>query len=454
MMSQTQESGSIDLDKLLGNRPLNRTAIGLTFLLAAILVTDGFDIVLLAYLAPSIIQHYGLSEFEMSLVITLAHVGVTVGGILGGVIGDRLGRRPVLIASVSGFALGTILCAESEQAIWFVCARFVASLCLGAASPNIATYLIDVLPMKWTGRLGFIAYTAYAVGSTICGITARTVLPSSDWQTIFYIGGFIPLIFLIPLIVFLPESPRYLVIREHAPEQIAKALRKLGLKQPEGGATSYVLKGAEPNEKQGLSALFLNHSRTVVGFAVLSLLLYFSAVGITSMGTIILTTGGLPIEVAISALLFNNIAGLAGATLGVFVINRLGSRTFFCLVLGIALVALAGLAIGYLGEISMPQEWIVIAFALSGFGLSSSLMVLFPVVAQAFPASIRASGTGTVTSIGRVGSIICSFAVALVLGQMGVGGVFLMFASTTIACIFVVAAIRQHIPRQRGDRVS
>jgi AAHS family 4-hydroxybenzoate transporter-like MFS transporter len=440
-----QTNGTADLGSFLASRPLNKTTILLTLLLSLILIADGFDIVLLAYLAPSIAAEFRLDQFQVGLVLTAAHIGVAAGGVTGGFLGDRFGRRPILIVAVAGFSLGTVLCAVSATAVYFVLARLLASLCMGAAAPVIATYLVDLLPARWTGRLGFMAYTAYAVGSTLCGLTARTFLPQHGWETIFLIGGLVPLLLLPLIFVFLPESPRFLIRRREADVTVPRSLRKLGIRledQPESFAQS----SDNAQRRVSLAALLRDHRNSFLGFSTLAMLLYFSAIGLTSMGTIILTSAGLEIEQAISALLYNNLAGLAGAAFAAVCIYRLGSKVLLLAILSTSVACLAALAVlSTTGQ--MPDASIVIAlFALTGFGLSSGLMMLYPIAAQAFPAAVRASGTGAVTSIGRIGSIICSAVVAFVLGAFGTGAVFATLGLTVIGCLIAVLYIRRHIP--------
>jgi AAHS family 4-hydroxybenzoate transporter-like MFS transporter len=436
----------VNLDTHLTDRALSPRTVGLVLLLAVVLIADGFDIVLLAYLAPSIIAEFGFSTVGIGLFLSLAHVGVALGGIAGGLAGDRFGRRPVLIGSILGFGGFTLLCAYAEGQVAFMAARIGASLFMGAASPNIATYLVDVLPAKWNSRLSIVAYTAYAVGSTICGLVARALLPVADWRVMFLIGGVAPLILLPLALAFLPESPRFLFKSGRSSARIANSLNKLvGGRRYASGMTFTVSEEPAGYEgKRHLGELFTDHRGAVIGFSLLAFLLYLTSIGMTSMGTTILTAAGLSIPAAVSALLYHNIAGLVGAFVAIFLISKLGSRGLLTFVLSISLLAILTLAAVVL--IGPPSPGVIImAFAIAGFGLASSLMMLFPVAAQAFPAQVRSSGTGLVTSIGRVGSIVCSTMIAFLLDTSGVAATFLVIAALVGITISVVWSIRRHI---------
>ena len=402
-----------DAPRTVTERPLTRASIALTALLGAVLIFDGFDMVVLGYLAPAVSGEFKIGRVAMGLVITVAHLGVMLGGVLGGLAGDRFGRRPMLLTSVAGFGAGTVLCALADSQSRFVLFRFLASICMGAASPNIATYLIEILPKRWAGRLSMFAYTAYALGGTLCGITAKIVLPSVGWRRVFEIGGFAPLLVLFPVLLWaLPESPRFLF----------EARRSIQWR-----------------------ALFANHGGTVAGLAFLALLLYFASVAFNSMGTLMLTSLGLSTGDAVSALLANNIAGLVGSLASALGMHRFGSKKI--LVTWLASGALCVLVLAALTlDHGLPRMAIVVPFALCGFGVASSLMILFPLAAHAFPTEMRSSGTGAVTSIGRIGAMVSSTVVAMLMGAVGVAGTFLSLAAILIAAASVAFLIRRHIP--------
>ena len=68
------QNRAVDVDDVLANRSLSGLTVALTVLLALVLITDGFDIVVLGYLAPAISSEFGLSSLAMGWFITSAHV--------------------------------------------------------------------------------------------------------------------------------------------------------------------------------------------------------------------------------------------------------------------------------------------------------------------------------------------------------------------------------------------
>jgi len=452
------QSRVVDVDDILANRSLSRLTVALTVLLALVLITDGFDIVVLGYLAPAISAEFGLSSLAMGWFITSAHVGVAFGGVAGGLAGDRYGRRILLIVSVAGFGAGTLAGAMMDTPAAFIGARFVASICMGAAAPNVATYLVEILPARWNSRLSVLAYAAYSLGSVLCGLAARTLLPIADWRIVFVLGGAVPLVLLLPVLLWvLPESPRFLVKAGRSREQIAGTLARLCGGQAgfsgndEFTSTSALTSAATADWR----SLLPEHGRSVILLSLMALLLYLASIGLSSMGTLILTALGLSLPEAVSVMLAQSLAGLAGALLAAFTIFRFGSRATVTGLLACSTLCLGLLAYLASGAAIGGTRTLAGLFALTGFGLTSSLMILFPLSAQAFPTEVRSTLTGTVASVGRIGSIMSSAVVAMLLAAGGPALVFVSLGLTAAAAIAAAMGFDRHIPARRksaGER--
>ena len=449
MSASSAPASVINVDEVLSERRLSAFTALLVAILSIALITDGFDVVVLGVLAPAVSAEFGLSRIEIGWFLTLAHVGVAVGGIIGGLTGDRFGRRLVLLVSVAGFGIGTLACAALSDPLSFVIARFVASIFMGAAAPNIATYLVEILPRQLNSRLSVLAYAAYALGSLLCSLAARALLPIADWRVIFAIGGAVPLLLLTPLLFWLlPESPRFLVIAGRPSEEIAGTMRRLC-----GDSVAFVRNarfilntsahdGAAP---KSFVATARAHVRSVATLSLFALLVYFTSISMSSMSTTILTSIGLPLTDAVSILLALNVGGLIGALLAAFTIERFGSKPTL-----LALLTCAVICLGILSFVSADAETaqvpiLTVLYALAGFGLTSALMILYPLSAQAFPTQVRSTLTGGIASVGRIGSIASSAVVAMLLVAGGAMTAFAGVTAATAVAIVAVLAFNRHM---------
>lgn len=440
---------AVNVETLLDESSLSARGIILTLLLAIALVVDGYDLVVLGMVAPAVSAQFGLDAIGMGIFLTAANVGVAIGGVWGGLAGDRYGRRKILLISIALFGAVTLVCGYLNDAALFIAARFVASIGLGVATPNIAAYLVEILSLRWRSQLTTFAYAAVTVGAVLCGICAAFLLPVSGWQSLFVIGGVFPLLLLPVLALLLPESPRFLVQSGAAGARIARTLNLILGEQRFNGQERFV--DAPRSEMKPLPLLFsVAHRHALLTLALMSFMLFFATVGVQSMGTLILTSAGFSFGDAVQIMLEQNIAGLAGALLAAFIIRRLGSRTTVLLLLGCGLASLSLFAITGSGW-WVGQRFILSgAFALTGFGLTGSLMTLWPIAALAFPTEVRSTGIGSIASVGRIGTIASPAFLALMLAYYGPRGVFVALTATVLVCIAALLAFKRHLPGVKG----
>ncbi len=113
------------------------------FFCFAIIALDGLDVVVMGLIAPQIIQEWGISAQELAPVLSAALVGLAIGALVSGPLSDKFGRKPVLILSVLGFGIFTLLTAFSTDITHLLIYRFLTGLGAGAAAPNAATLVSE-----------------------------------------------------------------------------------------------------------------------------------------------------------------------------------------------------------------------------------------------------------------------------------------------------------------------
>lgn len=107
------------------------------FLVCFLVVTiDGYDSILISFLAPLIGREWGLGPAEIGGIFAIGYAGTIVGALAAGTMADRLGRRPALLTSLVIAAIATAACAAAGSAAVLTAWRFVAGLGLGGAVPD------------------------------------------------------------------------------------------------------------------------------------------------------------------------------------------------------------------------------------------------------------------------------------------------------------------------------
>ena len=73
-----------------------------------VVVADGMDVAIMGFVTPSDLEEWGISRPAFGIVISAAPFGLVIGALVAGPPSDRVGRKPVLTASVFLFGLFTI----------------------------------------------------------------------------------------------------------------------------------------------------------------------------------------------------------------------------------------------------------------------------------------------------------------------------------------------------------
>ncbi|KAL0568873.1 hypothetical protein V5O48_013099 [Marasmius crinis-equi] len=163
-----------------------------------------------------------------ALIFGIYNVGSIVGVIVAGPLTDgRFGRRGGMFTGASIIAIGAIVITLAKTRSYLLGGRFVLGFGVSIASTACPSYVVEMSPPQWRGRLTGLYNTFYYAGSILCtGISIGTGKLSSttSWRAPLAIQ-LVPAGILILFVWFLPESPRWLMSvnrKEEARKVLAK----------------------------------------------------------------------------------------------------------------------------------------------------------------------------------------------------------------------------------------
>jgi AAHS family 4-hydroxybenzoate transporter-like MFS transporter len=434
----------VDIEKVLDNLALGNRALITAVVMALALIVDGFDIILLGYVAPSIVSEFHLGNGGLGGVLTASLLGVAVGGFSGGYLGDRLGRRAVVFLSLLLFGVASFFSATASDIYVFTVARLIAGLGLGATTPNAAALLAEVLPTAWRSQMIMITSASSTIGTTVAGLLAKQVLPTWGWRGLFLAGAMLPLVVCVGVVLLVPESPRFLASRPGAGRKTARALNRLLGRQEYDGSETFVV-GAQSTRAGRLRDLFMaSYRRDTLALWAMVFMTLFAWVALGNWGTVVITSLGHPLPDAISVMVGYNLFGLAGALTTAFLLRRLGSRRIFSMLVMIA----GGASLVFAGLIAVgevPLWGIAIYVFIIGATLTSMLHGGYPVAANVYPTDVRATGVGFAFGFGRLGAVSSS---AVTAALIAAGGPPLFIFGIAVASALILCAVlilRRHI---------
>lgn len=199
------------------------------------LTFDGYDLVVYGTVVPTLLQDPSqlgaLTPAQAGALGSYALIGVLVGALAAGAVGDWIGRRRVMLVNLAWFSLGMAATAMTHTIQTFAVSRFLTGIGVGALVATVGALVAEFAPPGRRNRLNAIVYSGVPAGGVLASITALLMPDSAGWRPLFWIGA-LPLVLLLPLaIIWLPESPKWLLARGR--DDAARALAgRLGVTLP------------------------------------------------------------------------------------------------------------------------------------------------------------------------------------------------------------------------------
>ncbi|MDE0945610.1 MAG: sugar porter family MFS transporter [Sphingobium sp.] len=167
---------------------------------------------------------FDLGKLGIGVNVGAILVGSSVGAFMAGRMADLIGRRGVMMLAAVLFLVSALLAGAASSSVLFIFARIIGGLGVGAASVISPVYISEVTPAAVRGRLSSIQQVMIISGLTGAfianfvlaryagGSTAPLWLDFPAWRWMFWLQAIPAAIYLVALL-FIPESPRYLVAR-------------------------------------------------------------------------------------------------------------------------------------------------------------------------------------------------------------------------------------------------
>lgn len=423
--------------------PYQWLLLALCFLIVA---TDGMDVAIMGFLAPAITKEWGLSRAAFGVVMSAAPFGLALGALIVGPLSDRFGRKKLLIASVAWFGSFSLLCAFANDVYILSLLRFLTGLGLGAAMPNTTTLLSEYVPEKSRSTLLALMFTGFNLGSALVGFGAAAILPEHGWRTVLVIGGLIPLACLPLYLWLIPESVRFMVVKEYPAERIGRALRRVvGGDVPHNIAFTISepqVFGSQPG-KVLLSPAYRKITLSLWSTYFMGLLVIYLLSG--WLPTLI-KDAGLPIERAANITALFQLGGTVGALVVGFMMDRFAPNKMIAIAYAAGAVFILCLASG-----SVTSSLFAAYVLFAGFCMSGAQTGMNAYAPSCYPTVVRATGVSWMLGVGRFGSITGSFAGGMLL-TMGWGfsyviGILAIPAAIAALAIVMAASSKRGLPQ-------
>ncbi|MFM0740226.1 aromatic acid/H+ symport family MFS transporter [Paraburkholderia xenovorans] len=391
----------ISVKAFINERKMSVFQIRTLVLCFLILVLDGYDTVVVGFIAPVLKSHLGVSPVQFAPVFGAGFFGLAIGSFLFGPAADRFGRKTTLICAVLLFGLFSILSSQASSIGWLIALRFVTGLGLGGAMPNVYTLAAEYSPERMRSTLIAPLGCGISAGGVLGGLVAAHMIGHYGWQSMLLLGGVLPLLLSVFLFIWLPESASYLLTRGRQSKARA-IIQRIEPKTPLGG-TTFTL---DEEPAQGFPVSHLLRPGVRGGTLLLWVTGFMALLAVYFLGnwlTILIQESGMPFDRAsrMTALY------LAGNGLGALFLGYLMDRLNPQYVVAGAFLC-AAICLASFGHLTGVPALALVALFLTGVGTGGAMTGTSILSTGFYPTATRATGVAWTLGMGRVGSIVGS----------------------------------------------
>ncbi len=352
----------LDIRQFIDEQPFSRYQLLIAVMCGAMVFMDGFDAQAMGFVAPALTAQLKITRAALGPAISSGLFGMMIGALVCGPLADRFGRKPVLVGCTLMFGFGALLTATAGSLESLLFFRLFTGLGLGGAMPNAIALTSEYAPKKFRATAVMTMFTGFSIGAAVGGFVAAGLISQFGWQSVFIVGGILPLVIGVLSMVLLPESIRFLVLRGGNRERVARYLSRIA---PNSGPFEEMSVGADEHQSGG--------------FVVKRLF----------------TEGRARVTPFIWVMFFMNLLDLY------FLNSWLPTVAFLaCAYFG------AAASIFLIGEAGASIALLVLTVSAAGFCVIGGQTGSNALTAEFYPTAIRSTGIGWALGIGRIGSII------------------------------------------------
>jgi benzoate transport len=395
--TQTQQ---LDVRALLAREPMHprqKFAIAMAVALNAL---DGFDVLSISFAAPNIARQWNVQSASLGVVLSMDLLGMAVGAFVLGALADRVGRRPVILASLFVMAAGMAVAAYSDNVFALSMTRLFTGIGIGGMLAATNAIVAESANFKRRNLCIALMAGGYPLGAVLGGWVASALLASTGaWQSIFIFGAIITAAFIPMVFLLVPETIAFLCHRQ--PQGAIEQVNRILKSQRRAPIAHLPRREEEPRRAKpgqvfqgGRAALTI---LLTVSYSAHIMTFYFFVKWVPK---IVAGMGYAP-PVAGRVLVWANAGGALGSVAISLLTQRVGVRP-----LVIAAMLCGAVGVTAFGQGASTLASLSVITAICGFFINGATAGLYAVFAQSFPVWLRASGTGIVIGVGRGGAAL------------------------------------------------
>jgi sugar porter (SP) family MFS transporter len=430
----------------------------------------GYDWVVIGGAKPFFEKFFELHSSDLSgWANSCALLGCLAGSLLAGALSDTLGRKKLLLAAATLFAVSSVLTGWAPTFAWFVAWRVTGGVAIGLASNLSPMYIAEVSPAHLRGRLVAINQLTIVLGvlgaqivnwliaeKVPAGATAEAIRQSWNgqygWRWMFTAVTVPSLLFFFGTL-FLPESPRWLV-KNGLVEQARRILGRIGGPAHAAAEVAGIQDTLAAEEIQHVrfgDLLEPKMFRILLVGAALAVLQQWSGINVIyNYAEEVFHAAGYDVNSTLFNIVLTGVVALIFTLVAIRTVDRFGRRVL--MLVGCAGIAFFHTLIGFGYALDLKGLMVVIpvlaTLACYAFSLAPVTWVL---ISEIFPNRIRGAAVSVAVSSLWIACFILTYTFPLLNAALGPAGTFWLYAGI---CAAGFVFILRCVPETKGKSLE
>jgi AAHS family 4-hydroxybenzoate transporter-like MFS transporter len=440
---------AVDIDSFVDGLKFNRFHLLVLVICTLMMTVDGYDLALVGWVLPKVSDDFGVPRTAMAWALTAQQIGLVIGAFGVAPLADKIGRRHLLIACIIGVGISLFATIFANGVTYFTVCRAFTGIFASAILTNLISIVSEIAPGRMRGTMGTIVLAGSMGGALLGSLMQAFILVPFGWRAAFMIGTALPVVMLLPILFFLPETLKFLVARNPDDPAINILARRM---QPAGAPEVVIVPVArvvgEAAPRTFIADLFAKGRASTTVLLWLAFIANFLFIATNSSWgtTFFKDVVHLPWkQVALTTAIYTT-GGMIGTIFAGIAIDRLGFKPVI-----VTLFLISAVAIICIGQLA-PRPSMFIAQAVMAFAAVGGHVGLASLATTLYPSSHRATGVGWAYGAGRVSSIIGPSVGAFLLHEgWGARGIYTLLAFP-LALTGVVVFCLLSLPQNRHKR--